>query len=214
MQTTEKTKVFIRSGPMGRLPAYATIGSAGCDLYASIAMTLRPGETIVLPLDLVMAIEPGIEAQIRPRSGLSLQTALRLPNTPGTIDSDYRSGVGVILQNSFGTADLADRIIARPELAMELAKNYRRTTLACFLDESGETAAARALTDDLPDLAARTVYLDEAGNPYGTIYIKAGDRIAQMVFARCLQADFAEHPNPEAIGFDRGGGFGSTGLNR
>jgi len=218
MTEIEQTDVFIRTGPQGQTPAYATPGSAGCDLFAGRAITLRPGESAVLPLDLVIALEPGVEAQIRPRSGLSLRTWLRVPNSPGTIDSDYRSDVGVVLQNTFDMAGLAGRILARPELALELAAHYRRVTLSSYLQAENQPECSRragqALEAQMPELARQPVYLDEHGNPYGTIYVQAGDRIAQMVFCRYLRADFHVHPEPESVGHDRGGGFGSTGVRQ
>ncbi len=71
-QRQAQTTVYLRPGPRGRTPVYATAGSAGCDLYASAPITLLPGETRLLSLDLVMALEPGVEAQVRPRSGCLL----------------------------------------------------------------------------------------------------------------------------------------------
>lgn len=209
---TERTEVRIKIGANGKLPAYATAGSAGCDLYTSADFVLRPGETKVLPLDFVMAIEPGVEAQIRPRSGLSLKSSLRLPNAPGTIDSDYRSEVGVIMQNTFSAAQLAEQIILRPSLAQELAASCRRVSLLSCLEQAGQTDACQVLSESLPELAGQMIYLDQAGNPYGTIYVQKGERIAQMVFSRCLSADFADEAAPESIGQNRGGGFGSTGM--
>lgn len=209
---TEHTEVRIKIGTNGKLPVYATDGSAGCDLYASADLFLRPGETKVLPLDFVMAIEPGVEAQIRPRSGLSLKTSLRLPNTPGTVDSDYRSEIGVILQNIFNPGQLSEQIISQPSLAMDLAANYRRVTLRDCLEQMGQPDVAQVLSAKLPELADRIFYLDQAGNPYGTIYIQKGERIAQMVFTRCLSAYFTDEDAPEKIGQNRGGGFGSTGM--
>jgi hypothetical protein len=89
----QTTRVLIRVGPTGQLPLYATPGSAGCDLIAARDLVLLPGETSLMPLDLVMALEPGVEAQVRPRSGLSLRTSLRLPNTrePSTAITGHRS---------------------------------------------------------------------------------------------------------------------------
>ena len=212
-QPDQKTNVYLRIGKQGRTPLYATFGSAGCDLFAACAMTLLPGECRVVPLDLVMAIEPGVEAQIRPRSGLSLKTELRIPNAPGTIDSDYRSEVGVLVQNTFATASLPDQILLRPHLIAELAANYRRLPAAEYLKlKAAEPAMLQRLADNWPELADDQIWIDKQGNPYGTIYIQPGDRIAQMIFSRCLQANFIEHPEPEQIGLDRGGGFGSTGV--
>jgi dUTP pyrophosphatase len=212
----ESIDVPVRIEPAGRTPIYATGGSAGCDLFAARPLTLRPGETRLLPIGLVMALEPGVEAQIRPRSGLSLKTTLRLPNAPGTIDSDFRDGVAVLLQNTFTSSDLAGCIASRPETLAELESGYCRVTLAEYLQQLASTQPAdparTLLAEKYPDLAGQILYIDKHGNPYGTLYIQPGDRIAQMVFSRYLRAFFIEHPEPEGIGTDRGGGFGSTGL--
>ncbi len=85
------------------LPAYETTGSAGMDLRAAVAedapITLAPGARILAPTGLKIALEPGWEAQVRPRSGLALKHGITCLNSPGTIDSDYRGEVGVILIN-------------------------------------------------------------------------------------------------------------------
>ena len=83
------------------LPAYATAGSAGCDLMAAIdePVTLQPGQRRLIPTGLAIALPEGWEAQIRPRSGLALKNGITCLNTPGTIDADYRGEVGVILAN-------------------------------------------------------------------------------------------------------------------
>jgi dUTP pyrophosphatase len=85
------------------LPAYETEHAAGMDLRAAVAedapLTLRPGERDAVPTGLAMAIPPGFEGQVRPRSGLALRSGVTCLNTPGTIDADYRGEVKVILIN-------------------------------------------------------------------------------------------------------------------
>lgn len=81
------------------LPAYQTAGSAGCDIYSNETLTIEPGQTVIVKTGLKMAVPIGYEVQVRPRSGLSYKTKLRVANSPGTIDSDYRGEVGVILDN-------------------------------------------------------------------------------------------------------------------
>lgn len=83
------------------LPKYATVGSAGMDLRANIndPITLAPGERVLIPTGLHIALPVGYEAQIRPRSGLAIQHGITCLNAPGTVDSDYRGDVGVELIN-------------------------------------------------------------------------------------------------------------------
>ena len=84
-----------------QLPEYATESSAGCDLRANIdsSITLNPLERALIPTGLYIALPFGMEAQIRPRSGLSLKKGVTVLNSPGTIDSDYRGEICVILVN-------------------------------------------------------------------------------------------------------------------
>ena len=83
-----------------QLPAYAKEGDAGMDVRAAVDVTVAPGATAIVPTGLKVAIPVGYEIQVRPRSGLSFKTPLRIPNAPGTIDSGYRDEVGVIVWNS------------------------------------------------------------------------------------------------------------------
>lgn len=88
------------------LPAYETPGAAGADLRANFPSNARhgvviaPGARALVPTGLRMAIPHGYEVQIRPRSGLALKNGITLPNSPGTIDSDYRGPLGVIVMNT------------------------------------------------------------------------------------------------------------------
>ena len=85
------------------LPAYETAGAAGMDLRAAVPeedpIVLRPGSRVLAPTGLRIAVPEGFEAQVRPRSGLALRSGVTCLNTPGTIDSDYRGEVKVILAN-------------------------------------------------------------------------------------------------------------------
>ena len=83
------------------LPSYASAGAAGCDLRAAIAetLTLLPGGRTLLPTGIAVAIPPGHEGQVRMRSGLAIRHGLCLLNAPGTIDSDYRGEIQIILAN-------------------------------------------------------------------------------------------------------------------
>ena len=84
------------------LPGYATPGAAGMDLLAAVAapMVIAPGQRVLVPTGLAIALPPGYELQLRPRSGLALKNGIVLPNSPGTIDEDYRGEVQVIVMNA------------------------------------------------------------------------------------------------------------------
>jgi dUTP pyrophosphatase len=81
------------------LPSYATSGAAGMDLRADVAVTLQPGERALVPAGFAIAIPPGFEGQVRPRSGLALRDGVTCLNSPGTIDCDFRGECCVILVN-------------------------------------------------------------------------------------------------------------------
>ena len=81
------------------LPAYASAGAAGMDIVAAETLTLRPGARHAVATGFAIAIPPGYEVQVRPRSGLALKHGITCLNTPGTIDSDYRGEVKVLLVN-------------------------------------------------------------------------------------------------------------------
>jgi dUTP pyrophosphatase len=98
-------EIAVRRLPHGEglaLPAYATPGAAGMDLLAAVAapVTIAPGGRALIPTGLAIALPPGHELQVRPRSGLALRNAIVVANSPGTIDEDYRGEVQVILLNA------------------------------------------------------------------------------------------------------------------
>ena len=81
------------------LPAYATAGAAGMDVVAAETLTMAPGDRHAVATGFAIAIPEGYEVQVRPRSGLALKHGITCPNTPGTIDSDYRGELKIILAN-------------------------------------------------------------------------------------------------------------------
>lgn len=121
------------------LPSYQTPGAAGCDLLAAIAeapsVLIAPGMRALIPCGFSMEIPPGYEAQIRPRSGLALKNGVTVLNSPGTIDSDYRGEIGVILINHGADEFEVTRgmriaqmiFAAAPQAAFEIAGNLTDT---------------------------------------------------------------------------------------
>ena len=125
--TTLRIQRLPHSGDLA-LPSYETRGSAGMDLRAAVPadqpLTLAPGARTLVPTGLKIALEQGYEAQVRPRSGLALKHGITCLNSPGTVDSDYRGEVGVILINHGQDAfviqrgeRIAQMVIARHEQA-------------------------------------------------------------------------------------------------
>jgi dUTP pyrophosphatase len=90
-----------RLSPAAVLPRNMTDLAAGVDQHAALAaeVTLAPGELVLVPTGLALAIPPGVEGQVRPRSGLALKKGVSLVNSPGTIDADYRGEIGIIIIN-------------------------------------------------------------------------------------------------------------------
>ena len=119
-------KIQIVNRSRHALPAYATVLSAGMDLRANVdeSIVMQPMERRLIPTGLYIALPPGYEAQVRPRSGLALKHGITVLNTPGTIDADYRGEVGVLLinlsQEPFTVNDggrIAQMVIARHDQA-------------------------------------------------------------------------------------------------
>ena len=113
------------------LPAYQTLEAAGLDLAAAVgtdSMTLAPGARQLVPTGLVLQIPPGFEGQVRPRSGLALKHGLTVLNAPGTIDSDYRGEISVLLVNhgdapvSIGHGMRIAQLVIAPVIRVTLAE--------------------------------------------------------------------------------------------
>jgi dUTP pyrophosphatase len=168
-----------------KVPEYATPGASGFDLVAMEDVIIQPGETKPVKLGLAFEIAEGYEIQIRPRSGISLNTPLRIANNPGTIDSDYRGEVAVLLWNSaFPECDIA------PLFGQYVV--YKKAGYFVY---------------GIDNRAHRT----EDEHIIGTYRIRKGDRIAQGVLAPVVRAQF--EVVDELSETERGGGkFGSTGT--
>ncbi|MCQ8240794.1 dUTP diphosphatase [Rhizosaccharibacter radicis] len=136
--------LLVRRLPHGAdlpLPGYATAGAAGMDLLAAVdaPVTVPAGGRVLIPTGLAVALPPGHELQIRPRSGLALKHGITLPNTPGTIDEDYRGEIGVILLNTGADPFVVERgmRVAQAVLAPVLRVAWREVDA---LDETGRAA--------------------------------------------------------------------------
>lgn len=110
------------------LPRYQTPDAAGMDLHAVAAMTIAPGATAAVPTGLALAIPRGFEGQVRPRSGLAIKHAVTVVNAPGTIDSDYRGEVKVLLINHgrepfpIAAGDRVAQLVIAPVIQAELVE--------------------------------------------------------------------------------------------
>jgi len=113
------------------LPAYATEGAAGMDVLAAVEapVSIEPGGRTLIPTGLRIALPPGYELQIRPRSGLALRHGILLPNSPGTIDEDYRGELQIIVLNAGDAAFTVERgmRIAQAVLAPVVRAVWRET---------------------------------------------------------------------------------------
>lgn len=121
------------------LPAYQTAGAAGLDLAAAVEdskpLKLKPGRRLLVPTGLVLELPPGLEAQVRPRSGLAYKHGVTVLNSPGTIDSDYRGELGVLLIN-LGTKSF---VIARGERIAQLVIQRVEQAMLVGVDQVAET---------------------------------------------------------------------------
>ena len=145
-----RVEVFIeRCRDNASIPAYAREGDAGMDVCAAVDMEIFPGQTKIIPTGFKMAIPQGYEIQVRPRSGLSYKTQLRIANSPGTIDSGYRDEVGVVMSN-IGFCHEGDGDISRRELPVfELSHpklEESRKTPCTYMIKAGDRIAQIVLS--------------------------------------------------------------------
>lgn len=118
---------IVRCGPVQvPLPRYQSPGAAGLDLHAAIQVTVRlkPGQRELFPTGLKLAIPPGYEGQVRPRSSLALKHGISVVNTPGTIDSDYRGEVGILLINHSGQEVSIEPLERIAQLVLQRAEQH------------------------------------------------------------------------------------------
>lgn len=207
--------VYIQYDKNGETPKYETPLAAGADLFAAEDMVIRPFEKVAIPLGLKFAIPDNMELQIRARSGLSLRTNLKISNSIGTIDADSVSDISVILENNYNIANLPYEIANDISILDDLKNNYTEVRLIDYLESKGHDVSS--YEDEgkkaYKKLLKTYIYLDKNGNPYGTIYIKKGNRIAQMVLAKYYKANFIKTDDVSKLkSVNRGGGFGHTGF--
>ena len=161
------------------LPAYATALSAGMDLRANIEepIVLRPMERRLIPTGLYIALPPGFEAQVRPRSGLALKHGITVLNAPGTIDADYRGEVGVLLinlsQEAFtinnGERILAEKIGCGAEQIRDLVNDALGSFCAYYFADNEKSRGGEAAAD----ISALFLRNDEAVRPVPSLVDRA-----------------------------------------
>jgi len=116
-----------------KLPFYANPGDAGMDIVASGDVVIKAGSTVLIPTGIKAAIPYGYEIQIRPRSGLSFNTPLRIPNSPGTIDCGYRDEIRVIMENTSPQNSKSDgRIVNESEILTVNSKGNQKGDYKIF----------------------------------------------------------------------------------
>lgn len=193
MERSNEVSVKIALLPGAELPQYAKPGDSGFDLVAQEDYVVEPGQTVKVRTGICVELPVGYELQVRPRSGISANTKLRVANSPGTGDSSYRGEICVLIDNVARVQYEVDRISADdPYELWPLSHNALHT-----LDGSGDTPLGNVLTED--------------NVPVGTYIIRKGERIAQAVITPVYRASFKVVA--ELSESERGtGGFGHSGV--
>ena len=101
-----KVKIYAELNHEHGLPVYAKPGDSGMDIRANHNVVLQPKETKLIPTGVYVGLPEGYEVQVRPRSGMSLKTKLRIPNAPGTVDEPYLGEICIIAENTHGSVEL------------------------------------------------------------------------------------------------------------
>ena len=207
----KKENIYIELMDEGKIPVYANYNDAGADVFAAEDLVIRPMEKKIIPLNFKVALPDHIEIQVRPRSGLTLKTSIRIPNSPGTVDAGYRNPVGVIVENTYNLANLPYEMLYDEVLREKIQKEYRILTPK---SKSEVYTAFSSRDSETPETLALVPFMvmDRNSNPYGTLYIEKGTKIAQVVFNEVVHADFILTEDVSVLGTNRGGGYGSTGL--
>lgn len=181
--------VEVLSGDI-KLPSYQNPYDAGMDVCAAKDIIVMPGQTVIVPTGLKFAIPEGYEIQVRPRSGISLKTPLRIANSPGTIDAGYRDELGIIVSNTSPEESAGEKVLP--------IKPHEIDDGNSFIDEL---------------ISKNLVFtLGSKNNKKGIYVIRKGERIAQLVLAAVPRMNLIKVDSVKSIGSDRGGGFGSTGV--
>lgn len=177
-------KVYVEACREGvQLPEYAHDFDAGMDIRSAEDIIVHSGQTVIIPTGLKVAIPQGYEIQVRPRSGISLKTPLRISNSPGTIDTNYRDEIGIIVTNTSNISGDYDELNGAKILSFDEYKN---------------------------PIYAHT--LNTKNNLKGTYLIQKGDRIAQLVLQKVPRIQWNQIDDITKIEGNRGGGFGSSGI--
>jgi len=179
------------------LPKYAKHGDAGMDVCSVEDVIIQPGETKIIPIGLKFAIPEGYEIQVRPRSGVSFKTSIRIANSPGTIDSGFRDSVGIILHNS-----------NQPQI---FAMGYIKTSKKLIRLDNTLCEYDGVLPPSIA-ISTHNSKCPEGSLPFGSYLIKKGDRVAQIVLKEVPQISWDIIDDVSTIGINRCGGYGSTGI--